>query len=130
MSVSNPTAPVLTQEQQEDAAYYKERAQSVAREIARQLGNMCLQMLGAKHLTSHGSTGEVNPALSFHIQGSEKVNYLKISLTPMDYYRMEFGRIDSPGADFEYHVVYVAERVCFDNLHALIEEHTGLYTSL
>lgn len=115
--------------QLKEKANASERAKAVAGEIIHQLGNRCLRMLGAKGLAFHGAVGS-DPALSFKIQGSDKVNYIKISLTPMDYYRMEFGRIENEGAEFEYVVVYVAEMVCFEDLHSLIEEHTGLYTSL
>ena len=107
----------------------KEYARAVAEEIRRQLGPMCLAMLGAHTLLAHTCPGN-DPALSLKIQGSETVNYLKISLTPMDVYRVEFGFIGGPSQDFEYRVVQLIEGAHAEDLHRLIERHTGLYTSL
>lgn len=95
---------------------------NVAKIIIEQIGGKALFMLGAKNLLNHGEEN----ALSFRIRGSKKVNYIKISLTPSDLYNMEFGKIWG----HNYKVVREVNEVYVDMLHSLIEDTTGLYTSL
>jgi len=94
----------------------------VAEIIRQQIGHKALYMLGAYNLLSHGDEN----ALSFRIKGSRKVNYIKITLTPADLYDMEFGKIKK----YDYDVVETHNGVYVDMLHGLIEQETGLYTSL
>lgn len=93
---------------------------SIASEIQNQIGGRALFMLGAKTLLDCGD------ALSFRIRGSKAVNYIKITLTPMDVYDMEFGKVWG----HHYTVKATHEGVYVDQLHKLIESETGLYTKL
>jgi hypothetical protein len=93
---------------------------TVADTIAQQIGRRALFMLGAKNLINHGS------ALSFRIRGSKAANYIKITLTPMDLYDMEFGKIRG----HNYKIVATDEGVYSDMLNDIITERTGLYTQL
>lgn len=91
---------------------------SVSKEIYRQLGGMTFAMIGAKNFI-----GTEN-SLKFKIgSNSEKVSYILITLEPSDTYRVAF-LSRSGGVLSEVGDVYV------DSLHAVIESHTGLYTSL
>jgi hypothetical protein len=106
----------------------------VAKTIYAQLGRLTLAMLGATNFV-----GDVN-SLSFRIKGSKKVNYIKIILTPMDVYTVEFGKIrkvdpmaaismsEDEYMNASYKVVNKVENVYFDDLHSVIENNTGLYT--
>jgi len=92
----------------------------IAETIRDQIGHKALYMLGAKNFGTNGND------LCFRIRGSRKVNYIKITLSPADLYTMEFGKIHG----HDYKVVENCEHVYADGMHKLIEEHTGLYTSL
>lgn len=93
----------------------------VANTIKDQLGRKALVMMGAKNLV-----GDKN-SLSFRIgRNSKGVNYIKITLTPMDLYDVEFGAIRGTN----YKVKYKAEGIYVDQLHDTIERNTGMYLSL
>lgn len=102
--------------------YLKEATNmQVAKTIQKQLGSKALYMLGAKNLTGGDNF------LSFKIgRNSKGVNYIKIKLTSMDLYDVEFGAIRGTN----YKIKYEAKGVYADQLHSTIEEHTGMYTSL
>ncbi len=93
----------------------------VAKEIANQIGNRALFMIGAKQLISDENT------LMFKIgRNANKINHVKIQLTAMDDYNMTFSYI---------HGMNITERatckgVYADQLNTMIEYYTGLYTSL
>jgi hypothetical protein len=93
---------------------------STADIIRDQIGNKALYMLGAKNLMNVGN------GLSLRIRGSRKVNYIKITLNGMDTYDMEFGKVHG----LNYKVVATHEGIYVDMMHKLIENETGLYTSL
>lgn len=93
---------------------------TTAKEITAQLGKQTLFMLGAYNLVGD------NNSLSLKFKGSTKVNYLKITLTPMDVYEMEFGYI----RDYTYTVVVIKHNVYNDMLHDVIEEVTHLATTM
>ncbi len=106
-----------------------------AKEIQRQLGG-ALMMLGAKNLLAHD---DERGGLSFRIRGSKKVNYIKIILTQMDLYSVEFGKIGSkreevlPGIKIStptYKVTAEHDNIYSDMMKDLIESETGLYTRL
>ena len=104
---------------EDDSDYVK----SVAHEIAKQLGNQTFSMLGAKNLVAGKNFGNGYPFLAFKIQGSRKVNYIKIEYNSgEDMYNIVFQK----GFD----LVKRLDRVFFDQLHDLIESYTGLYTTL
>lgn len=93
---------------------------TIANEIARQIGNKALYMLGAQNLVAG------NNYLAFRIRGSKKINYIRITLNAMDTYDMELGKIW--GANHK--VVATHNGIYNDMLHSIIESETGLYTSL
>jgi hypothetical protein len=93
----------------------------IANTIKAQLGHKALFMIGAKDLT-----GSAN-ALSFRIgRNCKSVNAIKITLEPSDTYTVEFLYVTKRGIK----VRAKCEDVYCDSLHATIESHTGLYTSL
>lgn len=93
----------------------------VAKTIQKQLGGKALMMLGAKNLV-----GDKN-SLSFKIgRNSKGVNYIKITLTPMDLYDVEFGAIRGT----TYKIKKAVKGIYVDMLHKTIEDNTGMYTSL
>jgi hypothetical protein len=80
-------------------------------------------MVGAHNLAC-SSEGCGTMMLKF--KGSKVANYLKITLTAMDLYDVEFGKIWG----VNYKVVKKVEGYYNDMLVRLFEETTGLYTKL
>ena len=94
---------------------------NVAQTIAKQLGNKALVMMGAKNLVA----GKKD--LSFRIgRNSKGINYIKITLTAMDTYDVEFGAIRG----MNYKIKSEAKGIYADMLHDVIEKNTGMYLSL
>lgn len=110
---------------------------TVPNTIKEQIGSKALYMLGAKNLV-----GDKN-SLSFRIRGSNKANYIKITLDANDTYTVEFGKVRTPRASLKtlhmtpeeymaagYKVVAKHSGVYDNMLHKIIEKETGLYTKL
>ncbi len=94
---------------------------TAARTILEQLGgNKFIAMTGAKNLVA-GIT-----SLSFKIPQSKNINYVKIKLTEMDDYKLEFGKITG----FDYKIIKIEDNVYFDQLQQVFTEKTGLNCSL
>jgi hypothetical protein len=100
---------------------------SIPKEIMRQLGgNRFVAMTGAKNIAGD------RDSLSFKLPKAKGgINYVKIKLTPMDTYKVTFGRITmgakrgySNKVKAEYDDIYV------DRLRSIFEKETGLLTSL
>lgn len=94
----------------------------IAETIRQTIGGPALYMIGAKNLINHGD------GLSFRV-ASRQANYVKITLEAMDTYRVEICKIGRAP------ICKATTRcdlsgVYFDQLHGLIEKHTGLLTSL
>lgn len=106
-------------------------SKQIAQTILEQLGGRQFAvMTGAKNLTSHSEGEGCLGALSFRIPGSGGftkggINYVKVTLTPSDVYKCEFGKIRGR----TYTVVSTAEDVYCDMLQDTFLEHTGLLTS-
>ncbi len=94
----------------------------VAQTILQQLGgNKFIAMTGAKNLSGGKNM------LSMKIPNmSNKASHLRITLTAMDDYLLEFFKI----VDFEPIIIDRAEGVYAENLRAVFTDKTGLYTSL
>lgn len=93
----------------------------VANTIRKQLGQKAIAMMGAKNLAGG------KDYLSFKIgKNSKGVNYIKITLTPMDLYDVEFGNIRA----MKYKVKKEVTGIYADMLHKTIENNTGMYLSL
>jgi hypothetical protein len=92
----------------------------VATTILQQLGgiNRLIAMMGAYNFINRGN------GVSFKIKNA-RANYIKITLTSMDLYDVEVGRIRG----HEYKVVKKAEGLYFDQLKGFIEQSTGMYMS-
>jgi hypothetical protein len=106
-----------------DDARNEQTDQSIARTILQQLGgNKFLAMTGARALADLGN------GLSFKLPSrpGNPVNYVKITLTSMDLYDLEFGRIRGN----IYKVAKTFNGVYFDQLQKIFTEVTGLYTHL
>lgn len=101
--------------------FLNEAVSQVAKTIQKQLGGKTLYMLGAKNLVAG------KDYLSFRIgRNSKGVNFVKITLTPMDLYDVEFGVIRG----MNYKVKSKVSGIYFDMLHKAIEDNTGMRTSL
>ena len=91
----------------------------VASTIRNQIGSKALYMIGAKNLTAD------EKSLSFKVMRNSKgVSHVKITLTSMDDYNIEFLsiRVGKIKVKSELNGIY------FDQLNPTIEENTGLYT--
>lgn len=96
----------------------------VAGTILEQLGGRkFMTMVGAHNLVC---SGEGCGTMMLKFKGSKVANYLKVTLTALDLYDVEFGKIW--GAD--YKVVKKVEGYYNDMLVDLFEHTTGLYTKL
>jgi len=94
---------------------------TIATEIARQLGNKAMCMLGAKNFSC------TNNMFCFKIgKNCKRVNYIKITLNGLDLYDMEFIRIH--GAKMTKLAKHTD--IYADMMHQIIETETGMYTSL
>lgn len=105
-------------------AVLKENAKQVAGEIFRQLGGNKFKAMTGAYNMSYSNDGR--GALSLKFKGSNKANYLKITLTSMDLYNMEFGKIRG----HNYKVVKTYDGVYDDMLQKIFTNVTGLYTHL
>jgi hypothetical protein len=95
---------------------------AVAQTIIAQLGNLALSMLGANSLVDLGN------GLRFKIKGCRKINTVGIELKGDDTYSVTFEKVTQRG--LKRKVVAEFANVYFDQLHAVIESTTGLYTRL
>lgn len=97
-------------------------SEGVAKEILAQLGgNRFIAMTGAKNLVDGGKF------LAFKLpRAKDSINYVKISLTSMDLYDIEFGRIRANN----YKVVKKLGGVYNDQLQNIFTKVTGLHTRL
>jgi len=103
----------------------KEQDKEIAQTINSQIGGKCFFMLGAKNKAFGVENDRVY--LGFKIRGSKKANYIKVIYNDgLDLYNIEYGKIRK----FEYKVVNTVKEIYCDQLHGIIEENTGLYTSL
>jgi hypothetical protein len=95
----------------------------VAKTILEQLGGReFIAMTGTKNF------GSYSDGINMTIQTNKsKAKYLKIILTPMDTYTMEFYSMNK---NFEKKVKVLYEDIYCDQLQNLFTEATGLYTSL
>ena len=93
----------------------------IAKEIRRQIGNRAFFMMGGKNLIAS------EDALTWKIgRNAKNVTHVTVTLDPSDTYTIKFQRV---------HGLKVTDKgelsmVYADQLHALIEENTGLYLSL
>ena len=97
----------------------------VAGTILEQLGGRkFMTMVGAHNLVC---SDEGCGTMMLKFKGSKVANYLKITLTAMDLYDVEFGKL---GRNFNYSVIKKVEGYYNDMLVELFESTTGLYTKL
>ena len=95
---------------------------AVAKEIARQIGNRALFMMGAMNLVAGDNS------LAFHIRGSRECDKIVVTLEASDTYRLDFWQ----GAIGRHQpkLVKSIDDVYADGLHQAIEYNTGLRLSL
>lgn len=93
------------------------------------VANTILEQLGGagrlRMMTGAYNFYDLGNGLSFKIK-NQRANYIKITLTPMDLYDVEVGRIRGN----TYKVVQKGEGLYFDQLKPFIEKATGMYLSL
>lgn len=90
--------------------------------IAEQIGNRAFFMMGAHSLTDMGADG-----LRFKVRGSKKANVIVVKYDEgWDLYTVRAFR----ARGLEFKQVGEFSQVYADNLHGILEELTGLYTSL
>ena len=105
---------------------------NIPQTILQQLGgNKFIAMTGAKHLAGHPD------ALSFKLPArfaKDNINWVKITLTPMDVYHVEFGRIlpgnYRKGTMPSLKMIDTVDNVYCDNLQDVFTDRTGLDTHL
>ena len=96
----------------------------VAGTILKQLGgNKFMAMVGAHNLVC---SDEGCGTMMLKFKGSRVANYLKVTLTAMDLYDVEFGKIWSGN----YKIIKKVSGAYNDMLVSLFESTTGLYTKL
>lgn len=95
-------------------------AQNIGQTIADQIGGRAFMMLGAKDLMTFES------GLQFSIRGSKQASKIRITLDPSDTYTVAF----YAGRGLSIREVASVSMVYSDQLRAVIESKTGLYTSL
>ncbi len=97
-------------------------SEGVAKEILTQLGgNKFIAMTGAKNLVDGGKF------LGFKLpRAKDGINYVKITLTSMDLYDIEFGRIRAN----DYKVIKKVSGIYNDQLQNIFTKVTGLHTRL
>jgi hypothetical protein len=101
-------------------AFTKENADTI---IAQLGGNKFRAMTGAKSFMFNAA----EKSLSMRIgRNSKSVNYVKITLTAMDLYNVEYGRIHG----MKYTVKSTDTELYNDMLCASFERNTGMATSL
>ncbi len=94
---------------------------TIATEIKRQLGNKCLVMIGAKNIFG----GEKHLQMKLG-RNAGKWTHLTITLNDMDTYDFRFVRIFKMDIRDEK----VVDGAYADMMHKVIEDATGMYTSL
>jgi len=101
-----------------------EERKQIAAEILRQFGGRrFIAMTGAKNLMSHGSGLSFRLPSRFARQG---INYVKVTLTPMDEYDIEFGKVWGT----KYRAITTHEGVYCDMLRDIFTDATGLDCTL
>jgi hypothetical protein len=94
----------------------------IAQTIAQQLGG-----LGRlKYMVGGHTFADVGNGLSFKFKGSKVANYMKVTLTPLDTYNVELGKIWGQ----KYTIKREVSNVYFDQLKEIFEDTTKLYLSL
>ena len=94
--------------------------------IKAQIGSRAAMMLGASNFGGH-QTKAGEPTLSFKIgRNSKTISHIYVILEASDTYRVQFLRCRK----FDRTVVSEAAGVYAENLNSVIEEHTGMRTSL
>jgi hypothetical protein len=93
----------------------------IAQIIGQQLGGLgrLKMFVGGHTFVDHGN------GLSFKFKGSKVANYMKVTLTPLDTYNVEIGKIWGQ----KYTVKKELEGVYFDQLVNIFEDTTKLYLS-
>ncbi len=103
---------------------HKEYCQEILNQLG---GRQFIAMVGANSITFDGTLNTPNLALRF--KGSNKANYVKVTLDPDDTYTVKFHRLSS---DIERSMKPVKEYsgVYCDMLQDIFTSVTGLYTTL
>lgn len=104
---------------------HREVAQTILTQIGRNRPNALAVMTGARNFMAHN---EERGALSFKLPtGTAKngINYVKVTLTVMDTYAVEFGRVYGK----TYTVKAKHDDIYCDMLADLFEAETGLFVS-
>lgn len=99
-------------------------AKQTAIEILKQLGgNRFIMMTGAKNF------GYSDNHMSFKVgRNSKKVSHVRITLTEMDLYKMEF--LNCNARTGEVKTISEVDGIYNDMLESMFTEKTGLYTRL
>ena len=89
-----------------------------------------MQLGGFKFMSMTGARDFVGgpDSVMFRIPSARRINKVRVTLTPMDTYRVEFFRIARRGCNFQ--LVSSADDVYADSLQDVFSHHTGLDTHL
>lgn len=94
---------------------------TIANTIKDQLGRMTLMMIGTKQLAAIQ-----NGIRIVHSCRGSKTNRIEITLNGLDLYDMKFIKVWGQ----KVNTIAEVENVYCDQLHEMIEQHTGLYTRI
>lgn len=109
---------------------------TVAKTIIQQLGgNKFIAMTGANQFMAIGgkstSGKQLNPGVGFYIGRNDKqVNYVRITLTPMDEYDMEFMKAPRSARGAAIKLIKKVEGAPVENMREIFTRYTGMETSL
>lgn len=102
----------------------------ITEEVLNQLGgvrSICI-MTGAYNFKSYEEDN--NPVTSFQFKASRSYNYVKITLTPMDTYKMEIGQIRKLKGVPTLKIKITHDELYCDNIKETFERDTGVYLTL
>jgi len=91
--------------------------------IAQQIGHKAFVMMGTRYKLAD------EKSLAFDVRGSKRWNKIQITLNAMDTYDVTFWKFGRAPL-FREQAKQACFGISFDQLHELIEKHTGLYLSL
>lgn len=99
--------------------------QTVGRTILAQMGGAgrIRMMIGAKRFVTHPD----GVSFKFPNRARSKANFVKVTLTPLDTYTVEFKRVSNGRAGLKVKDLAEFSDVYFDQLIELFEGQTGLY---
>jgi hypothetical protein len=113
----------------EPTAYYtKEMAVETLQQLVQGPTGRLTAMIGANNIAFDSKNANVS--FKFKARAKDGINYCRITLTTMDDYTVEFGRVQNKKGVPDYKKIKSVDGAYAEDLKGLFEETTGLYLSL